>query len=274
MAGADEPLLQLHLEPQEPIEVAELTASLGALARQYQEFAVANGLTGKAADARLLVSNVSAGSIDISLLPDWISGAVAGPLLMPLLDKYGLLQKFAERIKALIDFFASWKRGAAVDVTIKDCDDAINLVKPIAMHGGNQTINVIKGDVVINVLSTSVREARQAIEGAVSVKEGIQSSQPRPEKHQRVSMTWDQLDRNKAKTEGKQSPDKGIIEEIDTKPHPIFFTDELSFLKQEMIADEENQFRKVYFVDVEISRAAGGRVAAYRIIGYHGKEEI
>ena len=68
--AANVPLLQLHIEPDEPIEVEELTGALGALSRQYQDFATAEGLTGKAGNARLLVSNVSPGSIDINLLPD------------------------------------------------------------------------------------------------------------------------------------------------------------------------------------------------------------
>jgi hypothetical protein len=64
MADGAEPVLQFHLEPQEPIEVYELTGALGSLARQYQVFAVANSLSEKAGDARLLVSSVKPGSID------------------------------------------------------------------------------------------------------------------------------------------------------------------------------------------------------------------
>jgi hypothetical protein len=70
---SDEPCLQLHLEPSEPIEVSELTGALGALARQYQGFAVQNQLAKKPSDARLLVSSVAPGSIDISLYPDLVA---------------------------------------------------------------------------------------------------------------------------------------------------------------------------------------------------------
>jgi hypothetical protein len=47
MAAADDPRLQLHLEPREPIELTELTAALGSLARQHQGFAL------KEADIRI-----------------------------------------------------------------------------------------------------------------------------------------------------------------------------------------------------------------------------
>jgi hypothetical protein len=40
-----------------------------------------------------------------------------------------------------------------------------------------------------------------------------------------------------------------------------------------MISDEENPMQKVYFVDVEVSRV-GGKVTAYRIVGFHGKDEL
>ena len=96
----------------------------------------------------------------------------------------------------------------------------------------------------------------------------------KPEKAQRVSMTWTRLDKHKVTIGGKQSADRGIIEELDPKPHAVFFTDEMTVLKDEMIADEENPYQQVYFVDVEISRAAGGKITAYRIVGYHGKEEL
>jgi hypothetical protein len=263
-------VLQVHLEPQEPIEISELSHALGSLARQYQEFAVEHRLAQKASDARLLVSNVKPGSIDISLLPEWTGVVLSGPLLAPLIDKYQLVSKFAEHIKKLIGLFSDGKESA---VSVKDCDDAINIVQPIAKHGGTQTFNVIHDNRTFNILTTDTREARRVIEQATRRKGQLQAPEEKPEKRQRVSMTWNRLDRDKAKTEGR-SPDRGTIEEIDPKPRAVLFTDELSYLKNEMIADEENPYQQVYFVDVEISRAAGGKVTAYRVVGYHGKDEL
>jgi len=47
----------------------------------------------------------------------------------------------------------------------------------------------------------------------------------------------------------------------------------MSHVKKEMIDDEENPYQKVYFVDVEVLRV-GDKVVAYRIVGYHGKEDL
>src|SRR6266849_725904 len=101
----DEPRLQLHMEPREPIEIRELTDALGSLARQYQDFAVENNLAERSVDARLLISSVSPGSIDINFVPDLMFAAKqAGPLLAPLIDQMGLIVKFGAHLKALIDF--------------------------------------------------------------------------------------------------------------------------------------------------------------------------
>lgn len=123
----------------------------------------------------------------------------------------------------------------------------------------------------MTVFQISSPDAEQIIERAVQTKSLLQN--PDAEVRQRVPLVWKRLDRDDAKTDGRTSPDKGMIEEIDLKPHAILFTDEMSRLKREMIEDEENPFQSVYFVDVEISRV-NGKVVSYRVIGYHGSEAL
>jgi hypothetical protein len=269
--AADEPCLQLHLEPSEPIEVSELTGALGALARQYQTFAVQNQLAKKPSDARLLVSSVAPGSIDISLYPDLAAYLAAIPMLAPLIDKAELITKFGKMLKGLFELFAKKKDGTGDDVTVKDCDDAINIVKPIANHGGTQTFSTINGGVTFNIFTMNGPEASSIMEEAIHRKALLQDSDA--EIRQRVPMVWKRLDRDETRPEAKSSPDRALIEEIDTKPHAVFFTDEMSILKKQMIGDELNPYQSVYFVDVSVSRVSG-KVVSYRVIGYHGKEEL
>ena len=73
--------------------------------------------------------------------------------------------------------------------------------------------------------------------------------------------------------EAKSSPDRALIDEIDRKPHPVFFTDEMASIKKRMIDDEVSPFQNVYFVDVSISRVSD-RIVSYRVMGDHGKEEL
>ncbi|OPY99993.1 hypothetical protein A5906_24520 [Bradyrhizobium sacchari] len=271
--AAAEPSLQLHLEPKEPIEISELTGALTAIARQYQAYAIENELASKNSEARLLVSAVKPGSIDINLVPDLTSMVVmAGPLLAPLIDKLELIEKFGKHLKSLIDLFAKKRETTAGDnITIKDCDDATNIVKPIASHGGSQTFNVINGPVTVQLLTISAQEAASILETAAQEKALLQN--PNAEIVQRVPMIWKRLDRDSVKSAAKTTPDRALIEEIDEKPHAVFFTDEMSHLKNQMIDDEDNPYQAIYFVDVVVSRSSG-KVVSYRVIGYHGKEEL
>jgi hypothetical protein len=51
----------------------------------------------------------------------------------------------------------------------------------------------------------------------------------------------------------------------------VFFADETSRIKSDMIAGEP--FKKLFFVDVEVSRV-GGRVVSYKVVGFHGSDDV
>jgi hypothetical protein len=144
-------------------------------------------------------------------------------------------------------------------------------VKPIAQHGGSQTFNIINGGVILNVLTSSQKDAIEIIDGAANAKARLLL--PNADVREQVALTWARLDRDEAKTKGISSPDKGIIEEIDQKPKAILFTESMAPIKSMMIADKDNPMQTVYFVDVQIVLVAD-KIVAYRVIGFHGKEEL
>lgn len=259
----EKPPFQLHLEPDVPLELHDLTATLGAIAHQFEQYALEAGITAKGKDAKLLVSSVSPGSIDIGLLPDI---GTYGTLLAPFIPlKHAAA--FALKIKALLDKF---REKHADGISVRDCDDAGAIVNGIAKAGGSQTFNIIQGDVYAPVLVVGATEAKAISRNAALRKSELQF--PNADLRQRVAMTWDGLDRAGARKDGKRSPDKGLIEEIDAKPRPVFFEDEFSYLKDEMLVGEENPYRKIYFVDVLVSRVHG-KVASYKIVGFHGTDD-
>ena len=148
-----EPYLQLHLEPSEHIEVSWLANT------KRLPFKIKSQ---RSPPTRLLVSSVAPGSIDISLYPDLVDYLAALPMLAPLFDKAELIAKFGKTLKSLFELFKKKKETEVGDeVTIKDCDDAINIVKPIANHGGSQTFNVIHGGVTMYVLTMTAPEASE-----------------------------------------------------------------------------------------------------------------
>ena len=249
MTGAQ---LQLHIEPLQPIEIGELTGALTSLARQYNVFAFRQDYLEEVGATRLLVSSITPGSIDINFIPDLTSATI---LAMPIVSDIRVVSEFAGHIKWLLERFGTKRDDLEVhDVTVRDCDDAINIVKPIATHGGTQTFNTFNGPILQAVINVNSTLARRITEDAVREKARLQF--PEAERRERVSMTWKRLDRDPAKSKGS-SPDKALIEEIDPKSHSVFFEDALSYLKDEMIKNEDNPYQKVYFVDVEVSRVRG-----------------
>ena len=270
---ADDARLQLHLEPQGAIEVYELTLALNSLSRQYNKFVSSQNVFTHSGDARLLISSVSNGSINIDFIPD-LHTAIG--VITPIVSTVEVLEKFTEQLNKVLGFFKRHDDGEAEegkeerDISVQDCDDAINIVRPIAEHGGSQVFNVYNGPVIIKNITLSGAETRTITEGASRQKAKLQF--PNAERKQRVSMVWKRIDRSSAQTQGS-SQDKGIIEEIDPRAKAILFTDELSYLKKQMVDDEDNPMQKVYFVDVEVSRS-GSKITAYRITGFHGTDDL
>ena len=261
MVKDDNPPLQLHIEPEQPIEVTELTNALAALARQFEIYAVEESLTARAKDAKLLVTSVRPGSIDIGLWPDF---ATLGTLLAPLMPLDKVLG-FATKLKGLVDAFKT--KPPTSEVTVRDCEDVGAIMAPIAHNGGTQTFNVFNGTVYHPVLHVTGEEALQALGNAARAKALIQH--PAADARQHVAMVWAGLDTDPPRAAGVRSPDKARIDEIDPKPRPVFFDDEFAFLKAQMLDGVENPYRKVYFVDVTVS-TVDGKVTSYKIIGFHG----
>ena len=271
----DSHILRFLIEPGGPLEVSELTDALGSLARQYEKFAFQEGMAEKPRDARLLIASVAPGSIIVNFIPDWHTvAAVAAPMITDAFHRTETVIKFAKRIKRILDYFLEEKKSPASsqDITLKDCTDVVNIVKPIAQHGGNQTFITVNGDVNQTVLKLTASDAVKIMDHASKRK--LELLAVDESKAQRVSLVWSQLARDAAKVDAKKSPDRAVIAEIDSKPHPVFFTDDMSSLKAEMIDNEENPYQKVFFVDVDISRVPSGGIGNYRITAYHGSDDL
>ena len=291
MVEEQQPPLQIHIAPEEPIELGELNNSLAALARQYRQYAVGEGYATSARTARLLVSSVSPGSIDIGLLPAIIenltpeqikagAGVAVGGTVLALTKGRQVVDAATGFAKSLAQLLSIFKRDGSKSeaeqppraLTVADCNDAIAIAGPIRNHGGSQTINVYNGDVYTPVIHIDSADAERIVEQANEMKARLKF--PEQEVHQRVPLSWEVLPRGEPRTDGDRSPDKGIIEEIDPKPKPVFFADEYADLKDKILGEHtENPYTRLYFVDVEVSRVKGS-VVSYRVTGYHGQTDI
>jgi hypothetical protein len=98
--------------------------------------------------------------------------------------------RFCSTIKSLLDTFLQTTEKVKSDIAVRDCDDAINIVKPIAQHGGEQTFNVYNGAIIQQqIININTPKARGIVEDASRHKALLQF--PQAERKQRVSMVWD-----------------------------------------------------------------------------------
>jgi hypothetical protein len=262
-----QPTLRLYLETERPIEVADFSAAINSIARQYEAFASRRGIERGAENAKLLVSSVQPGSIDISFITGWPEILGVAVSVQPALEQIKIVNEFANHLRYLLEKFLPKKKTTPVDTqSVRDCEDAINIVKPTAQGGGSQSILVIK-DSIINIKHS---DAKEIIGNATRVKRALEN--PKSSLHEHVAMIWKRLDRDPTKSQ-RSSPDKAQIDSIDRKAKPVFFVEPLKHLKQQMIEDETNSYQQVYFVDVYVNRI-DGRAVSYKVVGYHGKDAL
>lgn len=268
------PALNLHIEPKNPIELEDMLASLGTIGKRFLAYAKLELSDEFAPDPRLFVSSIKPGSIDISLIPDLLDvgkAAVGAVAAVGTGDAVEAVKGFAESLKSLLSMFRRPEAVKEADgVSIRDCDDAINIVKPIAASGGTQNISVnnFHGDVVFQ-MNMSSSEASRIIDHATERKVAL--LQPAIEKRESVALVWQKVDKSEAKTNGSNSPDKGRIEEIARGAKSILFAENMSDVKAEMTKDP--LLHMVYYVDVQVVRV-DEKIKAYRIVGYHGKDTL
>ncbi|KAB1087365.1 hypothetical protein F4V91_13590 [Neorhizobium galegae] len=269
------PALNLHIEPKDPIELDDMLASLATLGKRFQTFAREELADEFRRDPKLYVSSIKPGSIDISLIPDFIDAgkAAAGAVVaVGAGDTAEAVKGFAESIKGLLDIFRKPEatKKEQDGVSIRDCDDAVNIVKPIAASGGSQTFNVNNNHgTQIFQFNMSSPDANRIIQNALEKKASLLL--PQTETRASVALVWQKIDKSLARTDGATSPDKGRIDEIDAGAKSILFAEDMAAVKAEIMDDA--MLKMVYYVDVEVVRV-DDKIKAYRVIRYHGKDPL
>lgn len=265
--------IAIHIEPERPIELSYLLSGLKGIGDEYQQFSKSKLGNTDSDSSKLFVGSVKPGSIDIFLQPEFIElakgglaiASAAGPI-----DAANALLDFGNHVRVLLDLFKN--KPNPEEVTIRQCDNAINITKNVVEAGGTQTIlhvNV-QGDFQ-PIYQLDANSAFKILKQANETKAVLQL--PAAERVNSVAMVWKTFDKSPARTEGARSPDKGIIEEIDPGAKAVLFGDDEAELKSQILVDEENPMMMVYYVDIEVVRVAQ-KIKAYRVVGFHGKEPL
>ena len=90
-------ILRIHIENSQPVEVADFTKTMNAFGALFASFAQKNGKSKEEANAKLYVSKIIEGSIDIHL----VELATMG--IIPFVENSNLILDFAKHIRLLCE---------------------------------------------------------------------------------------------------------------------------------------------------------------------------
>lgn len=251
-------ILRIHISNSKPVEVSDFTRTMSAFGTMFSCFAQKNGKSKEEANARLYVSKIVEGSIDIHLVE------LATASMLPFIENTNLVIEFAKHIKSIYDYYISGN-GKKPDLSVPELKGAHDMMSVTANDkGSNMAVQVINGDVdrviyegctfnFIEGNSIQNQSARELKDMKMISDEG--------DVYSRQLMTIFQVQKG-----GNQTGNKGIIDAIsDKKMGLVFDSDEL---RNKILRSDDNPMKKGYVVDV-IVLTASGKPVAYKILNLH-----
>jgi hypothetical protein len=250
-------ILRIHIENSQPVEVADFTKTMNAFGALFASFAQKNGKSKEEANAKLYVSKIIEGSIDIHL----VELATMG--IIPFVENSNLILDFAKHIKSIYDYYV---KGSSFkpELTPADLRNVHDMVSvPANDRNGVMSVQVIRGNVDSILYSGCTFNY---IEG-----NGIQNKSDYEQKEIRsVSDNGDvykkQLMAIYQVRKGEGVGNKAIIDAISSKALALLFDSKV--LEDEILRYEINPIKSAYYVDVMILTAQG-RPAAYKVMALH-----
>lgn len=258
---SDLPKLTIKYDTRQPLEATDFTASLNALVRQYQKFAVTFDDVSSRKEAVLYVQDLRKGSTIVDLVPSIqeIGAAVQG--FAPYTEDAKKVLGFAKYLKTGMDKLLGGKK-APEDIAPKDLKDFNQILEPVAKDPGAKFVFQATDGAVQNITINYNSQESNAIQNQ-AIRQIEAAKEPEQQRFNKRLMYW------YAATRGKpsKSSDKAIIETISKKPLPVFIED--PEVKQQMMEGRENPFVVGFYVDVELLLLRG-EVRGYNIVKLHG----
>lgn len=249
----DDETLTLRLDYEDPLELTTLSRSLTRLGQRYARFSKADDLP----EATLVIKNIRQNCLIIDLTP---LAVVAGAVVSAA-DPISNAVAFAANLKMLLEFFLG--KGPRPEVlTRTDCDDAREIVQPIAAQRDGGLLIQASGNADVSVTVNLNAVEANAIQNRAEA-EKARLTEATSTNEEGVIFYWQVADKHAAASEGA-TPDRGVIEKIDRKAKRVFFAE--PGLKAEMLSG--HPFETAYLVDAEVL-VAKGRIQGYRIIKVH-----
>jgi hypothetical protein len=242
----------IEIKNTRPIELLDLTASLTALANEYQRHLQRDHAEDVASEVRLYVKEIRAGSVIAALM-------AASPTLLQGLSYVNTVVSFSTFLKKSYDFLTGKSEGEPAKLDRKALEHLRQIVEPIAKDNGSQlNIGTLNGNVYY-ITSAEANQAQNAVDRLLR-----DESASATKYHEKVLLYWHQARNDSRSTTG----DKGIIESISEMPVKVICMKD--HLKSEMILDIENPFKEAYIVDVAVE-TINGKPVVYKIMALYEK---
>lgn len=257
------PVLTFRFENSRPVELADLTASLQAVARRFSRFVAQSDFELDENSVKLYVRRISEGSIVVDLtnyvlahageVVDYATAVAGGTTFA----QSNAIITFGRNIKDGLNYLV----GSGIkpeELSASELKDLSKIVEPVAKDGkGNITISATDGATVQVSMSFNSVEAN-AIQNRAE-REIEARREPIQKTFRRVLMYWHQA----SKKAGSKS-DRVVIESISDKPLKVIFDDDPE-IKDKMLSGKDNPFNIGFLVDVELITKQG-RPVAYQVI--------
>lgn len=256
--------LSININNKKPIELNELTNSLNALSKEYDDYCK-NILDLPKNDRRLEIIKLEQGSLYLELVP----------FISLLFQEINPVLCFGKYIIEALEFFIknSNKKDAPVNYTKKNCDNMSEFVGISANDTDSSILVSVKGDnnTIIVQQKIDSLESNAAQNNIAKFKDQLLEEEPIMQHKQALYWAIASFSKN---SKGENS-DKGFIERLDFKPHKIIFDNEND---RHNITKFNEKYKKdwqdlIYIVDVEAIKIQDV-IKTYKIIKVYYDDTI
>ncbi len=259
--------VRIVFEGEGPWELYELVRAFEGLAVAFRETLERHGFDRREArNVRLLVTRIESGSIIANILP----GIELLGSMLPMMEHTNVVADFATRIRDVLLYFTGSMVSAPDDVTVRELRAIGDIVRPVARRAdGAFELRYERPDgPKVEFRFDGPELARAELRMDEARERLAAESRETPQRLERVLLYLHQASRDEGQPPGRRTGDRGVIEEVTTKPLPVHFAPEAGQLKDEMVGREENPFRLGFVVDADV-QTRGGKPALYVVRRIH-----
>ena len=237
MDNENNDFLKITIEYKNNISLLKFKDHLEGWYNQYKKHLANNNISEN--DDSLLIKDIKEGSIEIYLIPAAVF----------LFSNINTIVSFYDNIKRAYNWLTTLK-GTKPKYDAEELINLKNILSPIINNDNSLTIN-LNGDVNFTTVIDNLKAKKisENVNNELLTLSTPPTEQPEIDLSvmEKVLLLFNQVENAEKNTKST----KGIIKEIDSKAHPIYFEEGL---KHKMILAEVNPLRLEFLVDVKIHR--------------------